>query len=114
SPTFVSGKFNLNFKVGASTPAGTYVYTVALYAATAGSAGFSSSLLRTFTYTLTVTAKDLTATAAKSLMWLNGAAGSEGALCGVDNASCLAGTTRAADSALVVSANTALPNAVQA
>jgi len=87
-----------------ATP-GTYYDVVALYSDPA-----SSSPISTVPFTLTVAAKDLTATAAKSLMWINGAS-SEGNLCA--SGCLLAGETRNADSALVVSANTALPNAAQ-
>jgi len=105
SATLVKCVIQAQWLAASNATSGTYYDLIALYADPA-----STSPITTLPFTLTVAAKDLTATAAKSLMWINGAS-SEGNLCA--SGCLLAGETRNADSALVVSANTALPNTAQ-
>jgi len=105
TPVAVQAKINLVFRVDDNKAAGVHTYTVVLRTFNNSSASNKA----TATFTLTTTTPDLTATAAKSLLWVNGD--------GVDLSGAV-GTTSgythgglAADSALVVSANTALTGA---
>jgi len=107
TPTPVQAKMTLELIVGTNATAGVYTYAVTLRSITNGSiTNYDSETLQ-----LTVTAKNLTASAAKSKLYVNQALCTLGACDGVGSG----GTAYAieADSTLTVSAGTVAPGSTQ-
>jgi len=104
TPVAVQAKFSLDFRVGTTQTAGVNVYTVTLRTYN----GTTASNQMSVPFTLTVTAKDTTATAAKSQLFVNAALCAtslcDGLLSG--NGSSADAFAIEADSTLVVSAGT--------
>jgi len=104
TPTAVRAKMTLSFAASTSASAGTYVYTVTLRQTYGG----TTTNIQTLPYTLTVTAKDLTAVATKSKLWVNASsANADQAFL----ATTPTGVGIEADSSIVASANTAITGA---